>query len=303
VRTRSTAAILLAGTLLAGCSDGPPQNTPTPAVVAVQADRDRLAGLAATALDRRYVATYTLATPKRASRTVTVAVATDGSWVVAVPGSGLGGLADLAMYGTRTGLFQCALGPALGAAGSRPDLPPVTPGCAKVSRLTKATDPRVQHVFTDWIGPLVDRATALSVTAAPLLAGASGECFSVESNSAALAPPVDPGIYCYTPDGTLTAARLGFGTLTLASPVGAAPPSVAGPDGRSGRPADGRATSAAEPHRDPNPHTSPVQGKLTACGVSEGPGPGSGGRHTGWSRAGGSPAGYTRRAGRSASSP
>jgi len=255
VRIRSTAAILLAGALLAGCSDGPPQNTPTPPVVAVQADRDRLAGLAAAALDRRYVATYTLATPKRANRTVTVAVATDGSWVVSVPASGLSGLADLAMYGTRAALFQCSLGPALGTAGSRPDLPPVTPGCAKVSRLTKATDPRVHHVFTDWIGPLVDRATALSVTAAPLLAGASGECFSVESNSAALAPPVDPGIYCYTTDGTLTAARLGFGLLTLAGPVGAAPPSVTQPAPTVARNALPMTAPAAPP---PSPTATPT---------------------------------------------
>ena len=57
--------------------------------------------------------------------------------------------------------------------------------------------PRVEHLFTDWIDALVDRATALSVAVAPLLPGASGTCYSVESTSAALAPPVDPGIYCY----------------------------------------------------------------------------------------------------------
>ena len=88
----------------------------------------------------------------------------------------------------------------------------------------------MQHIFTDWIDPLVDRATALSVAAAPSRCPApAAACFSVESNSAALAPPVDPGIYCYRADGMLTAAQVGFGTLTLAGAVAAAPPSVTMP--------------------------------------------------------------------------
>jgi hypothetical protein len=191
------------------------------------AARDHLAGLAATAKDKRYVATYTLTSPNRPDRTVTAAFATDGSWVVAVPGGALSGLADIAVYRSTTELFQCLLGPASGTAGSRPDLP-LTPGCVAVPALTAATDPLVQHIFTDWIDPLVDRATALSV-ASTTLTGASGWCFSVESNSAALAPPVDPGVYCYAEDGILTGARVGFGTLLLAAPVAAAPPSVAIP--------------------------------------------------------------------------
>ena len=185
--------------------------------------------------DRRYVARYTLAPanrpPSRAAAgsgggtgsgrnattvTVTVAVATDGSWVVAIPGGALGGLADVAVFHGRAGDFQCTLGPAAGTAGTRPDLGPLTPGCVLVSRLGASTDPQVQHIFTDWIDPLVDRATALSVTVAAALPGSRGTCYSVESTSAALAPPVDPGIYCYEPDGVLTAARVGFGTLTLA---------------------------------------------------------------------------------------
>src|SRR5262249_17344764 len=71
--------------------------------------------------------------------------------------------------------------------------------------------------------------TALSVAAVPLLPGAFGSCFSVESNSAALAPPVDPGVYCYRADGLLTAAKVSFGTLTLSGTVGAAPPPVTMP--------------------------------------------------------------------------
>jgi hypothetical protein len=194
-------------------------------VNALPAERDALAGLAAAAKDRRYVATYTLSAPRRPDRTVTVAMASDGSWVVGIPGGALDGLADVAVFRSRSGLFQCALGPAVGAQ-PRPDLPAVSPGCVKVSRLTERADPRVHHIFTDWIDALVDRATALSVTAADRLPGAEGRCFSVESTSAALAPPVDPGIYCYRADGQLTAARVRFGTLSLTGPVGDAPSTV-----------------------------------------------------------------------------
>jgi hypothetical protein len=38
--------------------------------------------------------------------------------------------------------------------------------------------------------------------------------------------PVDVGIYCYAPDGLLTAAKVDFGTLTIASQPAAAPAAV-----------------------------------------------------------------------------
>jgi hypothetical protein len=223
------AVVALLGTLTA-CGSDPPDTAPTTTTgTPAQADRDRLAGLAAAAKDQRYVARYTLSTPSRPDRTVTVALATDGSWVVAVPAGALSGLADIAVYSSKAGLFQCLLGPASGTAGSRPDLGPLNPACVRVSRLTAATDPRVHHVFTDWIDAFTDRATALSVTATSPLPGSPGECFSVESNSAALAPPVDPGVYCYDRGGVLTGARAGFGTLALVGPYAPAPPSVAVP--------------------------------------------------------------------------
>ncbi len=212
-----------------GACDSPEPILPEPTRTARPADREQLAGLAAAAKDRRYVATYTLVVPKRPERTVTVAVATDGTWVVGIPGGALSGLADIAIFRSAQGLFHCSLGPVVGAYVQRPDLDPIMMGCVRVDRLTGATDPRVQHLFTDWIDPLVDRATALSVAATGLLPGAVGSCYSIESNSAALAPPVDPGIYCYQRDGLLTAARVGFGTLTLTGAVAPAPPSIAIP--------------------------------------------------------------------------
>jgi hypothetical protein len=226
---QAACVLAAAGLLLTACGAPPPEPAPSAAPIPRPADRDQLAGLAAAAKDKRYVATYTLQTRDRPDRTVTAAVGTDGTWVVAVPAGVLSGLADVAIYYSPGGLFQCLLGPAAGTAGSRPDLGPLTPGCVQVTGLTPEIDPRVQHLFTDWIDPLVDRATALSVAAVPAFEGAQGSCFSVESNSAALAPPVDPGVYCFTPDGLLTAARVSFGTLRLAGPVAAAPPSVTMP--------------------------------------------------------------------------
>lgn len=222
---------VLVGSMLAGCGHDPapgPVTRPSTQATVAPTDRDMLAGLAAAAEDRRYVATYTLVVAKRPDRTVTVAVATDGSWIVAVPAGALGGLADVAVFHSDAGTFQCALSTAAGATAVRPDLA-ITPGCVAVPKLAAANDPQIQHLFTDWIDALVDRGTALSVAGAPVLPGASGSCFSVESTAAALAPPVDPGIYCYAPDGMLTAARIGAGTLTLTGPVAVGPPSVTMP--------------------------------------------------------------------------
>lgn len=174
------------------------------------------------------MATYLLQVGNRPDRTVTVALGSDGTWVVAVPGGALGGLADIAIYRSPDGLHQCLLGPASGTVGSRPDLGPLIPFCTVVSSLRAREDPRVQHVFTDWIDRLIDRASALSVASVTLPA-VQGTCFSVESTAAALAPPVDPGVYCYADDGILTYARAGFGTLLLAGAIEPAPPSVALP--------------------------------------------------------------------------
>lgn len=111
---------LLVGPALAGCGSTAPSPLPSATLDTRPADRDRLAGLAAAAKDKRYVATYTLTTPNRPDRTVTAAFAADGSWVVAVPGGALSGLADIAIYRSGAGLFQCLLGAATGGAGAGP---------------------------------------------------------------------------------------------------------------------------------------------------------------------------------------
>jgi hypothetical protein len=205
---------------LAGCTTHPPvlpDQTPSEPPVTAPADPwGQLAGRVAASRDARYVAAYTLATRGRPERRVTVTVAADASWLITIPGGALGGTADIALANTAAGLYECA-----------------ATGCVRVgppdSPLPGGYDPRVQHVFTDWLKVLTNRAVALSVEAAAPLPGSRGSCFSIEANSAALGAPVDPGVYCYDEKGTLTAAALGLGTLTLTSAPAPAPPTVSLP--------------------------------------------------------------------------
>lgn len=220
----SVSALALIALGLAGCGTGhPPQldRSPTTTPPTVPADPwGQLAARVATAQDHRYTASYTLTTPGRADRTVTVTIARDGTWLVVVPGGALGGTADVAVAGTRAGLYQCAVSGA-------------TPHCVLAAKpgqhLAASADPRVEYLFTSWLSVLTDRSQALAVSRTDPPAGAAGACFAIEANSTALAPPLDPGIYCYDTDGTMTAAVLGMGTFMLAAGPSAPPATVALP--------------------------------------------------------------------------
>jgi hypothetical protein len=127
---------------------------------------------------------------------------------------------DIALVYAGNALHQCALPAANHPYG----------GCVRIAgKLPAKADPKIQYLITDWLKVLTDRQVALAVWAVQSLPGATGQCYSVESSAASLTLPVDAGIYCYETDGTLTAARLSFGTLTLAGAPGAAPPSVVMP--------------------------------------------------------------------------
>lgn len=207
--------------LAGGCGGAPPApvsaSSPAAEPTAPASARGQLAARVAASLDERYVAGYTLTGDGRAPSTVTVTIAMDGSWLVAITGGALGGTVDVAVAGSASGLYQCAL------SGT-------SPGCVRVAapsgQVPAAADPQLQHVFTDWLGVLTDRQAAISVGTAAALPGSRGECFSIEPSSASLATPVDPGIYCYDTDGTLTAAALPMGTLTLAGSPAPAPPTA-----------------------------------------------------------------------------
>jgi hypothetical protein len=219
---------VFAAAVVSGCGGGgtPPVNdeltsTP-PAPTALSDAAAQLAGLAAAAKDRRMTAFYTLRGGDRPDRTIAVTLAADATWRVDIPGGAHGGMLDVAVVSVPAGLFQCALSGAEGAEGAS--------GCVKVAdrdgTLPAAIDPWLWRVFIEWRDVFTDRRAPLSVAAAKPPAGATGACYSVELTSASLADPVDPGIYCYAPDGTLTAAVSDFGTLVLAATPGAAPPSV-----------------------------------------------------------------------------
>jgi hypothetical protein len=228
-RLTGTLAITLSA-LLAACTADPPASAPVssadPAPAEVDTARDELAALAAAAQDRHLTGTYTFATADGPDRTITVTSANDGSWRVDVPGWGRGGTVDVSLAATPEGLFQCAL-PSAGYSAP--------PNCVRLGdqddSVPRRLDPRVQHPFTDWLEVLTDRRAALAVSPADPLTGAAGQCYSIESTAASLNAPLDVGIYCYRPDGTPTAVRAAFGTLTLAGEPGPAPATVqlAGP--------------------------------------------------------------------------
>jgi hypothetical protein len=220
VPARRICLLALLALALAGCGSTPPvlpdQTPASPGPTAPTDSWGQLAGRVAAARDNRFVAGYTLQSRGRPARTVTVTIAGDGSWIVTVPGGALGGAADVAVAATPGGLFECAIG--------------TRTNCFRVGNPDAAvparSDPRVHHVFTDWLRVFGNRDAAISVDSAAPLPGSRGQCFSIEPNSAALASPVDPGVYCYDDKGTLTAAALPLGTLVLASAPAPAPPSV-----------------------------------------------------------------------------
>ncbi|MDI6104959.1 hypothetical protein QLQ12_40880 [Actinoplanes sp. NEAU-A12] len=225
--------VLLVG--LAGCSTsdatpetaaGSPSPVPSAATPAPEA-RNALAGLAALALDRQYAALYTFESGG-ATREVVAAVAKDGTWRVDIPAGALGGTAGVTIIRLATGLYQCTLtSPAQ----------PVSPTCVRVAergdKVPRRYDPRVQRLFRQWLPVFTDRKAPLAVSLVQPLAGAQGTCYAVDSVTAALDEPVDVGIYCYSADGLLTAARVDFGVLKLVRHV-EGPPSLQLPGPEAG---------------------------------------------------------------------
>ncbi|WP_432980914.1 hypothetical protein [Dactylosporangium sp. CA-233914] len=221
--TTGTALAVLTGLLLSACSSSSapdPQVSPSATPVPAQPDpRGQLAARVAVAKDRRYVAAYTLTEPGKAPRSILVSVATDRTWRVDIQGGALGGTADVAIASRPEGVYQCPINP--------------SSSCVKVAaggkRLPAAIDPRVQYVFVTWLDVLLDRQTPLSVAPAEPLAGTSAPCFAVEPGVTAIAPAMDPGTFCYSDDGILTAAKLPFGQLMLTGEVVAPPPTISLP--------------------------------------------------------------------------
>ena len=219
----SAALLLTLGVAACGGTDSPatPASSAPISAAGDEPDaREELAGRAALAQDHAFAGLYTLDDGTGQPRNVVATVGADGTWKVDISGGALGGTADVSIVSVAAGVYQCSL--------SSPSNP-VTPTCVKIAaagkRVPKAYDPKVERLFRQWLPVFTDRQAALSVTAVQPLEGAQGDCFSVDSISASLKAPVDIGIYCYGPDGLLTAARVDFGVLKLVSTV-AGPPTV-----------------------------------------------------------------------------
>ena len=245
-RTAAVVAAVTAVTAVAGCGSDATQQAATPpsappagtAAGAAVEPRADLARRVAAAKDRRFVAAYAW-TGSGAPRTVTVTLAADGTWRVDIPGGAEGGRSGVSLVGRAEGVYQCS-----------------TSGCVRVARaagtVPAGVDPKVHHPFTDWPAVLADPHAALSVTAAATLPGVSGTCFSVEPTTVSIAPPIDPGIFCYGDDGMPTGVRTRFGTLALAGPPAPAPATaeLAGPV------SNGQPLSTSAPPAQPSPSRS-----------------------------------------------
>jgi hypothetical protein len=200
---------------LAGCGGTPPAaataSTPAPADALPPAAR--LAARAALAQDLTYAATYRFAPADGGSQTVAVTKVRSGFSLVLTAGQRT--TAAVTANGTT---YRCRITPV--SSGCAPGARAADPESDPVSRLTP--------VFTDRLEVLSDRSAALSIADAPTPRGARGSCFSVQGIAAAMAPPADPGLYCFDDSGLITAAQLPVGTLTIEGSV-PAPPSVALP--------------------------------------------------------------------------
>jgi hypothetical protein len=218
----SAAALLTLGLAACGHDEpAPAPTTPAPSVADDATDaRAGLAGLATLAQDHPYAALYSLDPGDGVTRNVVATSASDGTWRVDVSAGALGGTADVSIVSTKAGVYQCTV--------SSPQQP-LTPTCVRVADPGKKVpadyDPQVERLFRPALNVFTDRQAPLSVAAVQPLAGAKGSCFSVDTIAAALSAPVDVGIYCYTADGLLTAARVDLGTLTLVN-TGAGPATV-----------------------------------------------------------------------------
>lgn len=233
MRVRGLLVTLAAGALLAACSDPPPVTAEPQAPAGPGDARTNLAARAAAAQDLHQVASYRLRTPKRPDRTVTITTAKDGSWRLDVPGQALGGTVDIALVRTGAGIYQCELPAA---------------GCVRVPRVAASFDPKLHHLFTDWLEVFMDRDAALAVSVAAPVDGASGTCFAVDSSAVSVKAPLDAGIFCYADNGTLTGARTSVGTLSLSGTPTAGPDSVTLPGAvKDGQPLPNAAPPSPSP--------------------------------------------------------
>ena len=133
-------------------------------------------------------------------------------WRVDVPGGALGGSAPTSpspapARGRSTSARQPGRAAALGSA---------SPVAARIG--PAAIDPRVQHVFTDWLDVLTDRPPPLAVAAGRSRStGVARPCFAVESSAASLVAPRGRRRLLLRRRRHPDRRPVGFGTLMLTS--------------------------------------------------------------------------------------
>lgn len=221
-RVTALLVVLTCAALTSACAEEDPvAEASSPAGPTRAAEpRLQLAARAAAAQDLRQIAQYVFKSADKSAgrpqRNVVVTLAGDDSWRIDVQGGALGGTVDIALVHTGGKLYHCAL--------VSPTY--LTPGCVEINKMSGSFDPKIQHLFTDWLNVFTDRDVALVVSTANPILNTTGTCYSVDTSTVSVTSPVDAGIYCYAEDGTLTAAKTSFGTLALVATPAAGPPTI-----------------------------------------------------------------------------
>lgn len=223
---RRVAPFLLLTVAIAGCSSAgakpPSEDTKPTRKASAPRAHQLLSGRAAAAIDKVYSAEYRYIRPDGGQAIVRV---TKGSQVTRLdivhPGDAATLAHTLTMFVNPDGTYRCISTPSAS-------------GCALVAApgAEVPEDPKLQHVFTDWLPTLADRSSAFSVqevTAADTgLAGVTGSCFSLEQVTSSVRAPLDLGIYCFDEAGLLTGFKTELGVLTLVT-SGSVPETIALP--------------------------------------------------------------------------
>lgn len=225
-----------------GCADGkakPPAAQDSPKTAST--DRlgrpaQQLAVRAALAGDQTFTADYRLTDTNGGQATAKVSKLADSlRFEISYPATDATVAHTVTLLQNSSGIFRCISTTTgkgcLLAAKPGEDLP---------------NDPRLQHVFGDWLPKLANRSAALSIEATTTFGTVRGDCFSLERVTSSVAPPVDTGVYCFDADGLVTGVRLDAGTLELVT--------VAGPPANNALPAE---VTNTVPETTPPPSPSP----------------------------------------------
>ncbi|MHB1738784.1 MAG: hypothetical protein ACYCXA_04740, partial [Actinomycetes bacterium] len=204
---RRLAAVLVAGTALAGCTSSAPQGSPsTPSATSATSGSStaaEFAALAARGVPARYTASYDLVSTGSPTPNATVAVAKGVEGLrIAVTSQG-----STAIYlSTSSGTVSCQTG-----GGQSSCLRVAAPG----STPPPLFDPGIQRIFTTTLAAIAAQDAGVHVAPSGTVPGPGGQGVATCADIAG--PGVDAGTYCLLDSGIPDRAQFAAGALRLTS--------------------------------------------------------------------------------------